>query len=156
MKRQIVTTFIFILLSVISFAASAQQFGLGAGSASIDTAFGLGLDISNGTITADVRNETLTGSDDSDKTKAFLAYFRNAAAIKPAGSVDANKLAGEVAVEYSAAVPTGTRVSTYAYPEFKEVVAFSAEMVGLELAVPEATDLKPYVGVQFVSHPEFN
>ena len=53
-------------------------------------------------------------------------------------------------------VPTGIRASTYAYPEFKAAAAFAeAEMVAIESAAPEATDLKPYVGVQFAAIPEF-
>ena len=53
-------------------------------------------------------------------------------------------------------VPTGTRASTYAYPEFQEVAGFAAaELAAIESAAPEATDLKPYVGVQFAAIPEF-
>ena len=55
-----------------------------------------------------------------------------------------------------ASVPTGTRASTYAYPEFKAVAGFAAaEMAAIESAAPAATDLKPYVGVQFAAIPEF-
>ncbi|MEM9732035.1 MAG: sugar ABC transporter substrate-binding protein [Pseudomonadota bacterium] len=53
-------------------------------------------------------------------------------------------------------VPTGTRASTYAYPEFKAAAKFAeAEMKAIESAAPGATDLKPYVGVQFAAIPEF-
>jgi len=53
-------------------------------------------------------------------------------------------------------VPTGTRASTYAIPEFQEAAAFAeAELAAIESAAPEATDLKPYVGVQFAAIPEF-
>ena len=53
-------------------------------------------------------------------------------------------------------VPTGTRASTYAYPEFQAAAPFAAaEMAAIESAAPEATDLKPYVGVQFAAIPEF-
>ena len=53
-------------------------------------------------------------------------------------------------------VPTGTRASTYAIPEFQAAAAFAAaEMAAIESAAPEATDLKPYVGVQFAAIPEF-
>ena len=46
--------------------------------------------------------------------------------------------------------------STYALPEFKAVAGFAAaEMAAIESAAPEATDLKPYVGVQFAAIPEF-
>jgi sorbitol/mannitol transport system substrate-binding protein len=53
-------------------------------------------------------------------------------------------------------VPTGQRASTYDIPEFKAVAGFAAaEMAAIDSAAPEATDLKPYVGVQFVAIPEF-
>ncbi|ARU00137.1 ABC transporter substrate-binding protein [Yoonia vestfoldensis] len=53
-------------------------------------------------------------------------------------------------------VPTGTRASTYAIPEFQAVAAFAeAEMMAIESAAPEATAIKPYVGVQFAAIPEF-
>ncbi|MGR3467906.1 MAG: ABC transporter substrate-binding protein [Shimia sp.] len=53
-------------------------------------------------------------------------------------------------------VPTGTRASTYEYEEFQAVADFAAaEMMAIESAAPEATDLKPYVGVQFAAIPEF-
>ncbi|MEP2715630.1 sugar ABC transporter substrate-binding protein [Pseudophaeobacter sp.] len=54
------------------------------------------------------------------------------------------------------AVPTGQRASTYAIPEFKAAAGFaSAELAAIETAAPGATDLKPYVGVQFAAIPEF-
>ena len=53
-------------------------------------------------------------------------------------------------------VPTGQRASTYALPEFKAAAKFAeAEMAAIESAAPGATELKPYVGVQFVAIPEF-
>jgi sorbitol/mannitol transport system substrate-binding protein len=53
-------------------------------------------------------------------------------------------------------VPTGQRASTYEIPEFKAVAKFGgAEMAAIDSAAPGATDLKPYVGVQFVAIPEF-
>ena len=53
-------------------------------------------------------------------------------------------------------VPTGTRTSTYAIPEFLAAAPFAdAEMKAIDSAAPGATDLKPYVGVQFVAIPEF-
>ena len=53
-------------------------------------------------------------------------------------------------------VPTGQRASTYALPEFQAAAAFaSAEMAAIESAAPAATELKPYVGVQFAAIPEF-
>ena len=53
-------------------------------------------------------------------------------------------------------VPTGQRASTYAIPEFQAAAAFAAaELAAIESAAPEATALKPYVGVQFAAIPEF-
>ncbi len=53
-------------------------------------------------------------------------------------------------------VPTGQRASTYEIPEFLAVAKFAdAEMKAIDSAAPGATDLKPYVGVQFVAIPEF-
>jgi len=53
-------------------------------------------------------------------------------------------------------VPTGTRASTYEIPEFQAVADFAAaEKVAIESAAPSATFRKPYLGVQFVSIPEF-
>lgn len=53
-------------------------------------------------------------------------------------------------------VPTGTRSSTYANSEFQAVAKFaSAEMAAIQSAAPQATDVKPYVGVQFAAIPEF-
>ena len=53
-------------------------------------------------------------------------------------------------------VPTGTRASTYAIPEFQAVANFAeAELAAIFSAAPEATNLKPYVGVQFAAIPEF-
>ena len=53
-------------------------------------------------------------------------------------------------------VPTGTRTSTYAIPEFQEVARFAAaEKIAIDTAAPSPTDAKPYLGVQFVSIPEF-
>ena len=53
-------------------------------------------------------------------------------------------------------VPTGQRASTYMIPEFKAAAKFAeAEMMAIDSAAPSPTDLKPYVGVQFVAIPEF-
>ena len=53
-------------------------------------------------------------------------------------------------------VPTGQRASTYGIADFQAVAAFAgAELAAIESAAPEATDLKPYVGVQFAAIPEF-
>jgi sorbitol/mannitol transport system substrate-binding protein len=53
-------------------------------------------------------------------------------------------------------VPTGTRASTYDIPEFLAAAPFAAaERAAIDSAAPGATDLKPYIGVQFVAIPEF-
>ena len=53
-------------------------------------------------------------------------------------------------------VPTGQRASTYALPEFQAAAGFAAaEMAAIDSAAPAATDIKPYVGVQFAAIPEF-
>ena len=53
-------------------------------------------------------------------------------------------------------VPTGQRASTYAIPEFQAVAGFAeAEMMAINSAAPAASDIKPYVGVQFAAIPEF-
>ena len=41
-------------------------------------------------------------------------------------------------------------------PEFKAAAGFAeAEMMAIDSAAPGATELKPYVGVQFAAIPEF-
>ncbi len=55
-------------------------------------------------------------------------------------------------------VPTGTRKSTYASPEFQKAARFaSAELKAIESANPTDSTLpkSPYVGVQFAAIPEF-
>ncbi|MEZ5702200.1 MAG: sugar ABC transporter substrate-binding protein, partial [Burkholderiaceae bacterium] len=55
-------------------------------------------------------------------------------------------------------VPTGTRKSTYATPEFQKAARFaSAELTAIESANPNDSTLpkSPYVGVQFAAIPEF-
>jgi sorbitol/mannitol transport system substrate-binding protein len=57
-----------------------------------------------------------------------------------------------------AAVPTGTRQSTYANPEFQKAAVFAAaEKKAIDSANPNDSTLpkSPYVGVQFVAIPEF-
>ncbi len=57
-----------------------------------------------------------------------------------------------------AAVPTGTRKSTYAIPEFTKAAVFAdAEKKALDSANPTDSTLpkSPYVGVQFAAIPEF-
>ncbi|MEP6588021.1 MAG: sugar ABC transporter substrate-binding protein [Polaromonas sp.] len=55
-------------------------------------------------------------------------------------------------------VPTGTRKSTYANPEFQKAASFAkAEKLALDTANPNDSTLpkSPYVGVQFAAIPEF-
>ena len=57
-----------------------------------------------------------------------------------------------------AAVPTGTRKSTYANPEFLKAAKFAdAEKKAIDSANPNDSTLpkSPYVGVQFAAIPEF-
>ena len=57
-----------------------------------------------------------------------------------------------------AAVPTGTRKSTYANPEFTKAARFAAaEKAAIDSANPNDSTLpkSPYVGVQFAAIPEF-
>jgi sorbitol/mannitol transport system substrate-binding protein len=57
-----------------------------------------------------------------------------------------------------AAVPTGTRKSTYANPEFLKAAKFAeAEKKAIDTANPNDSTLpkSPYVGVQFAAIPEF-
>ncbi len=57
-----------------------------------------------------------------------------------------------------ASVPTGTRKSTYANPEFQKAAKFAAaEKMALDSANPNDSTLpkSPYVGVQFAAIPEF-
>jgi sorbitol/mannitol transport system substrate-binding protein len=56
------------------------------------------------------------------------------------------------------AVPTGTRKSTYATPEFQKAARFAAaEKKAIDSANPNDSTLpkSPYVGVQFAAIPEF-
>jgi sorbitol/mannitol transport system substrate-binding protein len=57
-----------------------------------------------------------------------------------------------------ASVPTGTRKSTYANPEFLKAAKFAvAEKAAIDSANPNDSTLpkSPYVGVQFAAIPEF-
>ena len=57
-----------------------------------------------------------------------------------------------------ASVPTGTRSSTYANDNFKSAAKFAeAEFAAIKSADPNKSTLEPvpYVGVQFVTIPEF-
>ena len=87
------------------------------------------------------------GTENTDEAKAFIEW---------ATSKDYIKAVADHPEFGWGSVPTGTRASTYAYEEFKAAAAFAgAEMAAIESAAPEATDLKPYVGVQFAAIPEF-
>ena len=87
------------------------------------------------------------GSPNSDAAHAFINWATSKAYIQAVGNHP----------DFGwGSVPTGTRTSTYAIPEFQAAAAFAdAELAAIESAAPEATDLKPYVGVQFAAIPEF-
>ncbi|WP_407652459.1 ABC transporter substrate-binding protein [Cohaesibacter marisflavi] len=88
-----------------------------------------------------------TGTDKAEEAKAFIEW---------ATSKDYIQAVANHPDFGWGAVPTGTRKSTYANPEFQAAANFaSAELAAIESAAPEATDLKPYVGVQFAAIPEF-
>jgi sorbitol/mannitol transport system substrate-binding protein len=86
----------------------------------------------------------------SQKTEAAQTF------IKWATSKDYIKL---VAKEHGwSAVPTGTRKSTYATPEFMKAARFAeAEKKAIDTANPNDSTLpkSPYVGVQYAAIPEF-
>jgi sorbitol/mannitol transport system substrate-binding protein len=86
----------------------------------------------------------------SQKTEAAQTF------IKWATSKDYVKL---VAKEHGwSAVPTGTRKSTYATPEFMKAARFAeAEKKAIDTANPNDSTLpkSPYVGVQYAAIPEF-
>lgn len=87
------------------------------------------------------------GSPNADAAKAFIEWATSKDYI---AAVAAHPDFGWKSV------PTGTRKSTYASPEFQAAAPFAAaELKAIETAAPEATDLKPYVGVQFAAIPEF-
>ena len=88
-----------------------------------------------------------TGTDKSEEAKAFIEW---------ATSKDYIQAVADHPEFGWGSVPTGTRASTYASAEFQAAASFaSAELAAIESAAPEATDLKPYVGVQFAAIPEF-
>ncbi|MEM9437187.1 MAG: extracellular solute-binding protein [Pseudomonadota bacterium] len=87
------------------------------------------------------------GSPNADAAKAFIEWATSKEYVQ---AVAAHPDFGW------ASVPTGQRASTYAIPEFQEVAGFAAaELAAIDSAAPEASDLKPYVGVQFAAIPEF-
>lgn len=87
------------------------------------------------------------GSPNADAAKAFIEWATSKEYIQAVANHP----------EFGwGSVPTGTRKSTYVYPEFQAAAAFaSAELAAIESAAPEASDIKPYVGVQFAAIPEF-
>ncbi|MGB7432258.1 MAG: sugar ABC transporter substrate-binding protein [Ahrensia sp.] len=87
------------------------------------------------------------GTENAEEAKAFIEWATSKEYIKAVAEHP----------EFGwGSVPTGTRASTYAYPEFQAAAPFAAaEMAAIESAAPAATDLKPYVGVQFAAIPEF-
>lgn len=88
-----------------------------------------------------------TGSPNSEAAQDFIEWATSKEYIQAVGNHP----------EFGwGSVPTGTRASTYEIPEFLAAAPFAeAEMAAIESAAPGATDLKPYVGVQFASIPEF-
>ena len=88
-----------------------------------------------------------TGTDKAEEAKAFIEWATSKNYIQA--------VANHPDFGWGS-VPTGTRKSTYTNPEFQAAANFaSAELAAIESAAPEATDLKPYVGVQFAAIPEF-
>ena len=88
-----------------------------------------------------------SGTDNADEAKAFIEWATSKAYVQAVANHP----------EFGwGSVPTGTRASTYEFSEFKDVAGFAyAELAAIGSAAPEATDLKPYVGVQFAAIPEF-
>tara|TARA_R110002073_G_scaffold272551_2_gene436055 strand:+ start:566 stop:1840 length:1275 start_codon:yes stop_codon:yes gene_type:complete len=88
-----------------------------------------------------------TGSPNSEAAQDFIEWATSKEYIQAVGNHP----------EFGwGSVPTGTRASTYEISEFLAAAPFAAaEMAAIESAAPGATDLKPYVGVQFASIPEF-
>ena len=88
-----------------------------------------------------------TGSPNSEAAHDFIEWATSKAYIQAVGNHP----------DFGwGSVPTGTRASTYTIPEFHAVATFAAaEMAAIESAAPAATDIKPYVGVQFAAIPEF-
>nr|WP_321459813.1 sugar ABC transporter substrate-binding protein [uncultured Cohaesibacter sp.] len=88
-----------------------------------------------------------SGTDNSDEAKAFIEWATSKDYVQAVASHP----------DFGwGSVPTGTRKSTYAIAEFQAAAKFAAaELKAIETAAPEATDLKPYVGVQFAAIPEF-
>ena len=88
-----------------------------------------------------------TGTDNTEEAIAFIEWATSKAYIEAVGNHP----------DFGwGSVPTGTRTSTYSNADFLAAAPFAeAELAAINSAAPEATDIKPYVGVQFVSIPEF-
>ena len=87
------------------------------------------------------------GSPNAEESKKFIEWATSKAYVQA--------VANHADFGWSK-VPTGQRASTYAFPEFQAVAKFAgAEMAAINSAAPAASDLKPYVGVQFAAIPEF-
>ena len=88
-----------------------------------------------------------SGTDNADAAKAFIEWATSKDYVQAVANHP----------EFGwGSVPTGTRASTYEFSEFIDVAGFAdAELAAIGSAAPEATDLKPYVGVQFAAIPEF-
>jgi len=88
-----------------------------------------------------------TGSPNSEAAHDFIEWATSKAYVQAVGNHP----------DFGwGSVPTGQRASTYAIPEFQAAAGFAAaEMAAINSAAPAASDLKPYVGVQFAAIPEF-
>ena len=88
-----------------------------------------------------------SGSKKVDAAKTFIAWATSKEYIELVGKTNG-----------WATVPTGTRASTYAIPEFVKAARFApAEKMAIDSAKPNDSTLpkSPYVGVQFAAIPEF-
>ena len=87
------------------------------------------------------------GSPNAEAAQAFIEWATSKAYVQAVGNHP----------DFGwGAVPTGQRASTYEIAEFQAAAPFAeAEMAAIDSAAPGATELKPYVGVQFVAIPEF-
>ena len=88
-----------------------------------------------------------TGSPNSEAAHDFIEWATSKAYVQAVGNH----------ADFGwGSVPTGQRASTYAIPEFQAAAGFAAaEMAAIDSAAPAASDIKPYVGVQFAAIPEF-
>ena len=88
-----------------------------------------------------------TGSPNSEAAHDFIEWATSKAYVQAVGNH----------ADFGwGSVPTGQRASTYAIPEFQAAAGFAAaEMAAIDSAAPAASDIKPYIGVQFAAIPEF-